>query len=408
MKSRRLLFSIYFSNALEFFDYTLFGALTPLFQKKFFSHVQWISPQGLAVFAFCISLLVRPFGSLVFGYIGDKFSRILSIRLSILCMTGSSFMLACLPETGALAPYAVSIIFMSRILQGLSAGGEYNGAAIFALEEYQGNNNTISGFLTSSAYMGLVIASFVSYTLTFSFFPDYAWRFAFFLGGIIGIISLVLRSLRGSTIKQKNTEEPLAPLKNAPVFWSIFFIGGITSSIAYFIFVPLKTHFAQNPSYQTINLTLVFGFFLLIASLSCIVFGKLADRKNLNLIPIATKSIIFLFPFAFSGFYFSNAPIIQMISLLLLSICLGLHGSCQHAYCQKYAPQNYKQRFISIAYSLGTGLVTSFIIWIESNFKISNPAIVIFIYSFVASCSLFFIQLTEKRDVFPNSQHKLA
>lgn len=394
MNSNRLLISAYLSNALEFFEYTLFGALSLTIQQTFLSNVSWITPYSLALFAFCISLLVRPIGSYIFGYIGDKISRVLSLQLSIACMTLASLTMALLPGTEIIGESAVWIILFSRILQGISAGGEYNGAAILAIESYTHKQWTISGYLTSSALMGLVLACTAAMLLSVDGLPTYAWRIGFGFSAILGVSAFLLRRISSPPQPQK-TPSSTSTHHKWLVFFAIFFIGGQTSSLSYFYFVSLKSALQALPQFQNIDVQFTIASMLLLASFSCLPFAKIAQYHNsVQIMRFGSLSVILLTPLCL---YLLSLPSlsISITALIVLALILGLHGSTQHVIFQRLVPKHLRQRMISIAFSCGTGILSSLVIWGTSGLDLTTPGISIFIFSLISIGSLTFTTLLE-------------
>ena len=401
MTSKRLITSVYLSNALEFFEYTLFGALSVTIQKTYFQSVSWINPYTLTMFAFCISLLVRPLGSLIFGYIGDKISRLLSLQLSIACMTISSLTMALLPGTESIGEIAIWIVLLSRIIQGISAGGEYNGAAIFAIESYSDKPWKTSGYLTSSAIMGLVLASVAAMVLSMDGLPDYSYRIAFGFGTLIGVSSYLLRRVP----KSPTNIETFTPEKlehKWPLFFAIFFIGGQTSALSYFSFVTLKNALAKLPQFNSVNISYYIASMLLLASLSCIGFATIAQRLNSRkIMHLGIGSVIILIPVCLALFSIPNI-LISSLALIVLALVLGMHGATQHAYFQSFVPKHLRQRFISISFSLGTGILSSLVIWMTTGLDLAFPSMVVFSFSLISIGALICVTLLENRYGIPN------
>lgn len=387
MKSKRILISAYLSNCLEFFDYTLFAALMPVIQKTFFCDVVWITPYKLSIFAFCISLIVRPLGGLLFGYVGDNISRLLSLRISIGCMTLASIILAILPGQKLIGDAAVWIVLFCRLLQGISAGGEYNGASIIAIESNSNKSNIISGLMTSSAMLGLVLASFAAYLLSTNTLPDYAWRFFVAFGALIGIVSLFLRRVHNTS--NIDAVENISKYNLWP-FLTIFFIGGQTTACGYFVFVNVKMYLANSISSIDANLLITFSFICTaIVSFVCGVIAQKTIQNNSML--VAIKLMLILSPL---GMYLlaSNNQIFIITGLLLFACLIGIHGSTQHSYFQSIVPAKLRQRIISLAFSLGAGVISSIIVWVSSTQNIMQTATpispYIFMFSTIAVCGL--------------------
>lgn len=396
MGSNRLIISAYLSNTLEFFEYTLFGALGAVIQQTYFQEVIWINPQTLTIFAFCISLLVRPIGSFIFGYIGDKISRLLSLQLSIACMTLASLTMALLPSSTTIGETAVWIVLLSRVLQGISAGGEYNGAAIFAIESYAHKPWKISGFLTSSAIMGLVLASIAALLLAQQGLPAYAWRIAFGFGSLIGLSSFLLRRV-SQPPHHNEIYTQTTPQNKTLLFFTIFFIGGQTSALSYFIFVTLKNALKSLPQFVAIDPTYPILFTLLTSSLSAIGFATLAQQRfSKKIMHLGILGVIFLTPICLSLLSIPNL-FLSASALFVLALVLGCHGATQHAYFQSFVPPSFRQRLISVAFSFGTGILSSLVIWVTRDLHLITPCITVFTFSLISLGAFLCITTLENR-----------
>ncbi len=132
--NKKIILSAFVGNTLEFYDYTLFGSLSFLLAPLFFPSSDPLTSIFATITVFSIGLIARPLGGLLFGYIGDTKGRKRALTLSMSCMSIASLMIAIVPtyhQIGILAPI---VLVCARLLQGISAGGEYNGAAILSLE----------------------------------------------------------------------------------------------------------------------------------------------------------------------------------------------------------------------------------------------------------------------------------
>ena len=400
----RLLASVYCSNALEFFDYTIFGAFSVVIAKTFFGSSNQQLSDYLAILAFCISLLIRPIGSLIFGYIGDNISRIRSLRLSILCMTAASLSMAFLPSYEHIGVFAIIVVFASRILQGISAGGEYNGAAIFALEECQHQSWWISGLLTSSAIMGLVLASTFSLTQKLTFLPSWFWRIGFVMGAMIGVSSYFLRNtstLRNTNKKQKTQTTYHYIKKNLSLFFFIFCVGGQTSSLCYWLFIAVND---KTLPLNTTGIDLIYHkiIYLLTASLASIYIGHINQKQDSEkYVPWVFLCTITLMPLLFVITYYTQHFFIPFFMIALL---IGQHGSQQHVIFQRYVDPLFRQRFISIAFSLGTGILSTLTIFVMKNLSFTTVSIDYFWFSLPSLGALIFYQQMRQKNAVSNLQ----
>lgn len=174
------------ASVFEWFDFFLYGAMAVVISRNFFSGVDESTAFVLALLAFASGFAVRPFGAIVFGFLGDLWGRKNTFIITLLLMGASTFAVGLLPtyeQAGALAPWALVLL---RMLQGLSVGGVYGGAAVYVAEHVP---STRRGFFTSwiqiTATLGMALSLAVLYgTRTIvgeEAFVEWGWRVPFLL-----------------------------------------------------------------------------------------------------------------------------------------------------------------------------------------------------------------------------------
>ncbi len=193
-------------NGLENYDFAIFGYMTPLLAKHFFSSAS-ASVSLLYTFAiFSVGFFGRPIGAFLFGQLGDRKGRKKSLLMSLLLMAVSTGLMGFLPTYSRIGLWAPILLTLLRVFQGISIGGEYSGCLSYLLEhappERKGfvaswmNIGTCLGLLTGAS-ASLLARSF----LTLNSFEAWGWRIAFILGLAIAALGYYLR--------QKMTETPL-------------------------------------------------------------------------------------------------------------------------------------------------------------------------------------------------------
>lgn len=129
-KNRIILASV-LGNALELYDFSLYGIFAPLFATLFFPSGNPTVALLASLMTFAVGFFMRPLGGILFGHLGDRYGRKKALSLSIIFMALPTCIIGCLPtydQVGLWAPFG---LLLCRLLQGLCAGGEYNGASIF-------------------------------------------------------------------------------------------------------------------------------------------------------------------------------------------------------------------------------------------------------------------------------------
>ncbi|MGA9354763.1 MAG: MFS transporter [Terriglobales bacterium] len=183
---------------IEWYDFYIFGSLTAILALKFY-------PPGNDTFAylaylatFAVGFLVRPFGALFFGRIGDLVGRKYAFLVTLSIMGFSTFVIGLLPSFKTAGWFAPVVLLLIRILQGLALGGEYGGAVIYVGEHVPDNKRGFyTSFIQITATLGLFVSLIVILVTQNSMskeqFADYGWRIPFLVSIILVLISLYIR-----------------------------------------------------------------------------------------------------------------------------------------------------------------------------------------------------------------------
>lgn len=190
--NKLLIISALLANILEFYELTVFGFLAPLILTKACENYSFGSKiMGFGMFA--IALFFRPLGAVIFGHIGDKYGRKLSLYISIVLMGFSTFLIGCLPIESYFLFLLIALIVL-RSLQGISIGGEFSGSLIFILENSpMGRANTLACLLGAGVSVGVLLGNGVTYLVTNSDDPTWNWRYAFWAGLVLAAIATWIR-----------------------------------------------------------------------------------------------------------------------------------------------------------------------------------------------------------------------
>lgn len=178
------------ASVFEWFDFFLYGAMAVVISQNFFSGVDESTAFVLALLAFAAGFAVRPFGAIVFGFLGDVWGRKNTFIITLLLMGASTFSVGLLPtyeQAGALAPWSLVLL---RMLQGLSVGGVYGGAAVYVAEHVPANRR---GFFTSWIQITATLGMALSLAVIFGTrtvvgeeaFVEWGWRVPFLLSVLL-------------------------------------------------------------------------------------------------------------------------------------------------------------------------------------------------------------------------------
>jgi MFS family permease len=226
---RRVIFASSVGTMIEWYDFYIFGSLAAVLSLKFY-------PPGNDTFAyiaylatFAVGFLVRPFGALFFGRIGDLIGRKYAFLVTLSIMGFSTFAIGLMPSYATAGWFSPVILILIRVLQGLALGGEYGGAAVYVGEHVPDHKRGFyTSFIQITATLGLFISLLVilvtQSSMTKDQFQAYGWRIPFLISVFLVAISLYVRlKMKESPIftQMKNAGmTSTQPLKDAFTKWA--------------------------------------------------------------------------------------------------------------------------------------------------------------------------------------------
>src|SRR5258708_38427035 len=184
---------------IEWYDFYIYGVLAAFFATHFF-------PPGMPVFlatlaswaVFWFGFILRPFGAILFGHLGDLVGRKFTFMLTLIMMGAATFLVGCIPSYSTLGILAPVLIVLMRAIQGLALGGEYGGAATYIAEHApDGKRGLYTSWIQTTATMGIVLALLVVLICPNSVathdFSDLRWRHPFLMCAILVMLSGYIR-----------------------------------------------------------------------------------------------------------------------------------------------------------------------------------------------------------------------
>lgn len=184
---------------IEWYDFYIFGSLAPIIAIQFFPKENPTAAFLATLAAFGVGFVIRPFGALVFGRLGDIVGRKYTFLLTLLIMGGSTFAIGLIPSYEKIGILAPIIVFVLRALQGLALGGEYGGAAIYVAEHAPDNRRGFfTSFIQTTATIGLLISLAVILSckamMSADDFASWGWRIPFLVSILLIAVSYYIRS----------------------------------------------------------------------------------------------------------------------------------------------------------------------------------------------------------------------
>ncbi len=294
-EERKVIFASSLGTVFEWYDFYLYGSLAAIIAKQFFAGTDPNTAFIFALLAFAAGFLVRPFGAIVFGRLGDMVGRKYTFLVTILLMGASTFIVGLLPTYASIGIAAPIILITLRILQGLALGGEYGGAATYVAEHAPDHKRgAFTAWIQTTATLGLFLSLMVILATRTAIgeeaFADWGWRIPFLVSiFLLGISVWIRLSMNESPAFQRMKDEgkiSKAPLSEAFGQWKnlklvILALFGLTAGQAvvwytgqfYALFFMTQILKVDGP---TANILIAAS--LLIGTPFFIVFGTISDK----------------------------------------------------------------------------------------------------------------------------------
>ncbi len=294
-EQKKVIFASSLGTVFEWYDFYLYGSLAAIIAKQFFSGLDSGSAFIFALLAFAAGFIVRPFGALVFGRLGDMIGRKYTFLVTIVIMGLSTFIVGLLPNYASIGVAAPVILIALRMLQGLALGGEYGGAAVYVAEHAPHHKRgAYTSWIQTTATLGLFLSLMVILgTRTLigeAAFADWGWRVPFLLSILLLGVSVYIRlSMNESPAFQKMKAEgktSKAPLSESFGQWKnlkivILALIGLTAGQAvvwysgqfYALFFLTQALKVDGP---TANILVAYS--LILGTPFFVIFGMLSDK----------------------------------------------------------------------------------------------------------------------------------
>lgn len=183
---------------IEWYDFYIFGSLAAIIAEKFFPPSNPTLAYIATLATFAVGFIVRPFGAIVFGRLGDMVGRKYTFLLTLILMGGSTFAIGLIPSYHTIGVLAPILVLVLRLLQGLALGGEYGGAATYVAEHSPNHRRGYyTSFIQTTATLGLFVSLGVILLTRMSMTPEdfnnYGWRIPFLLSVLLVLMSYYIR-----------------------------------------------------------------------------------------------------------------------------------------------------------------------------------------------------------------------
>lgn len=392
-------------NLVEWFDFYIYAFTATYFAHTFSTSDNPIVQQINAFGVFAAGFFMRPIGSWLFGSLADKVGRKKSMVVSVVLMALGSFMIAALPSKDAVGDFAIILLLLARLIQGLSVGGEYGIAATYLSELATEGKR---GFYSSFQYVTLIggqLLAVASISIMLFFFSidemkDYAWRILFVVGGILALGSLLVRKVMNESATQIHKHEDRGTLKALfTSSWKQFLmVLGITAggSLAFYTITTYTKTFMENSGMDKTLVNNLFLGALFILMIIQPLFGYIGDKIGHK------RSLIIFCILAFVGIYpifnlissnaQSNASLV-FILVVLLFIILSFYTSVAGIFKAKLFPEHVRALGTGLGYAISNAIFGGSAPWVALQFKNAGIENGFFVYIAVLTLLMFIATL---------------
>ena len=372
---RKVTGSSFLGNFIEWFDYASYSYLATVIAMVFFP----AEDRAVAVMStfgvFALSFLVRPVGAIFWGNMGDKKGRKWALSVSILLMSGATFLIGCLPGYAVIGVGAPLLLLLLRMVQSFSAAGEYAGAATF-IAEYAPHNHR--GFYCSmvpaSTATGLLVGSLLA-TFMFtvwgadsSFVVDWGWRIPFLLAGPLGLVAHYIRTkledsptyqeMQAAISKTDDSNHPIRDLfRHHTKELIISFGAAMLNAVGFYVVLTYLPVYLETVVMMPANESSLITTICLVAYVAFIFgMGHLSDKfGRKKMLIIACVSFIVLTVPAFM--LLNTAQFFTVLAVeLVLCLALTINDGTLSSYLTETFPTAVRYTGFALSFNLANAL----------------------------------------------------
>ena len=361
---RRVIAAGMIGNALEWYDFAIYGYFAVQIGRHFFPHGDAVAQLLSAFGVFAIGYLMRPIGGVLVGHIGDRFGRRTALVFSVTAMAMPTFLMGLLPgyqTIGVLAPVGLTLL---RVLQGLSVGGEYTSSMVFLVEHAPEGRRGLMGALAATGgaigtLLGSVVGAAFAASMSTAALDAWGWRIPFLLGLVVGFAGYILRRhVLETGVAEKRMRAPIVEtLRDHRRVVATFAGLSVFSAVTFYIGFVYMVSWLQTADGIPPSRALEINTFSMVVSLPVLIAaGWLSDRVGRKpLMLLATMGgLIGALPL----FWLLNHPseLFAQLGQLGLVLVSGLYYGGLPGTLVEAAPPTVRCTAVALGYNLCVGL----------------------------------------------------
>ena len=325
-------------NVLEWYEYTLYAYFATVISSLFFPSHDSHAGMMMTFATFAVGLAARPIGGIIFGYIGDKYSRKKMLSVTMILMAIPTLCIGLLPTYGKIGILAPVILISLRIMQGIALGGEFGASCVYLYESAPEKERGFFGTLALTGVgTGLTLSACTIFIIESIFTKEeiysYAWRLPFFISVIGAMIGLYMRrslietddfvAAKTKNILLRNPFKEMILNHKASILK--LFLVFLTTQVSFFVvFIFGKSMMIEFLNYKP-NAAGKFNLLTVISyTISTLIFGKLSNKFDKRYIILLGTIALFFASYPFIVSLKTGAPAAILSLSMLLGALIGM------------------------------------------------------------------------------------
>lgn len=361
-------------NALEWYDFVVYGFLTVIISRLFFPSGSEYASLLLAMATFGVGFFMRPVGGIVIGLYADRKGRKAALQLIILLMTVAMALIGFAPTYAAIGVGAPLLIVLARLLQGFATGGEFASATSFLVESAPADRRGFYGSLqmvgqSIAALAGALSGMLITQNLSSAQIDSWGWRIPFLIGLLIAPVGLYMRRHLEETEAFIEVSQSGAEKASLPAIWRehrravlVSFGLVLSGTIMYYVVLIYMPTYAKTQ----LNIPLTDAFIAQVMGLLCLtllipVFGAFSDRVGRRPVMMAASTLYFVLPYPLFA-WLQAEPGLFRLAVMQISLCsavaVGL-GPISTALAEQF-PARVRSTGLALGYNFAVMLFGGF------------------------------------------------
>ena len=371
---KRQILAAVIGNALEWYDFVVYGFLTVIISRLFFPSDSEYASLLMAMATFGVGFFMRPVGGILIGLYADRKGRKAALQLIILLMTISIAMIAFAPTYAAIGAAAPVLIVLARLLQGMATGGEFASATSFLVESAPPGRRGFYGSLqmvgqSVAALAGATAGMLITQGLTPEQIESWGWRLPFMFGLLIGPVGLWIRRHLNETEAFIEASQSTAEPVGLMALWrsyrrsiAVSFGLVVSGTIMYYVVLIYMPTYAKTQ----LNIPLGQAFIAQVAGLLCLTvgtpfFGILSDRIGRRPVLMLACGLYFVLPYPLFSWLQADPGLFRLavMQVILCSAVAVGFGAISTALAEQF-PVRMRSTGLALAYNFAVMLFGGF------------------------------------------------